>query len=74
LSRYFSQSAKEVEILFSAISRMAKESKDEFICVLIDKVESIAYSHERTSENGEAQDSLRATNALLTGLDSSKAY
>jgi SpoVK/Ycf46/Vps4 family AAA+-type ATPase len=73
-SKYFSQSAKEVEALFSTISRMAEESEGQFICVLMDEVETIANSRERISETGEAQDSLRATNAFLTGLDSTKAY
>ena len=74
LSQYFSQSAKEVETLLSTISRMAEESEDQFICVLMDEVESIANSRERSSETDEAQGSLQATNPLLTGLDSTKAF
>jgi SpoVK/Ycf46/Vps4 family AAA+-type ATPase len=52
---------------------MCAEDPEQFICVLIDEVESIAASRE-SSMYGEVQDSLRATNALLTGLDRAKIH
>lgn len=52
---------------------MCEEDPKQFICVLLDEVESIANSRE-SSMHGEAQDSLRATNALLTGLDRAKKH
>ncbi|TVY51448.1 Pachytene checkpoint protein 2-like [Lachnellula cervina] len=72
LSKYYSESAKQVDNIFTIITRMCQDDPERFICVLIDEVESIAFSREHSTYNGEAQDSLRATNALLTGLDRAK--
>jgi len=72
LSKYYSESAKQVDNIFTTITRMCQDDPERFICVLIDEVESIAYSREHSTSNGEAQDSLRATNSLLTGLDRAK--
>lgn len=52
---------------------MCEEDPEEFICVLIDEVETIAITRE-ASAHGESQESLRATNAFLTGLDRTKGY
>ena len=68
LSKYYSESAKKVDEIFTAIEAMCEDDPQQFVCVLIDEVESIANSRD-FSMHGEAQDSLRATNALLTGLD-----
>ncbi|KAG9243387.1 P-loop containing nucleoside triphosphate hydrolase protein [Calycina marina] len=68
LSKFYSESAKQVDKIFTTIERMCDDDHEQFICVLIDEVESIASSRE-ASMHGEAQDSLRATNSLLTGLD-----
>lgn len=73
LSKFYSQSAKQVDEIFTAIGEICEEEPEQFICVLIDEVESIANSRE-SSMQGEVQDSLRATNALLTGLDRTKKY
>jgi SpoVK/Ycf46/Vps4 family AAA+-type ATPase len=73
LSKYYSESAKRVDEMFTAIEKMCEDNSDQFLCVLIDEVESIANSRE-SSMRGEAQDSLRATNALLTGLDRVRKY
>jgi len=62
------ESAKQVDEIFARIEQLCKGDKEQFVCVLIDEVESIAGSRE-SSMHGEAQDSLRATNSLLTGLD-----
>lgn len=73
LSKYFSESARKVDDMFTAIEKLCKDEPDQFLCVLIDEVESIANCRE-SSMHGEAQDSLRATNALLTGLDRVKEF
>ena len=73
LSKFYSQSAKHIDEIFTTIGETCEEDPEQFICVLIDEVESIANSRE-SSMHGEVQDSLRATNALLTGLDSTKKY
>jgi SpoVK/Ycf46/Vps4 family AAA+-type ATPase len=41
--------------------------------VLIDEIESLASSRHRASSLGEIQDTIRATNALLTGFDKVKS-
>jgi len=69
LSKFFSESARQVDEIFTAIERICDEDMEQFICVLIDEVESIAGSRTTSTMRGEAQDSLRATNALLTGFD-----
>ena len=74
LSKYYSESAKQVDEIFTSIERICRERPDNFICVIIDEVESIANSRDSSAKHGEAQDSLRATNALLTGIDRAKAY
>jgi len=53
---------------------MCEEDPERFICVLIDEVESIAGSREAVMKRSESQDSLRATNSLLTGLDRTRTY
>lgn len=72
LSKYYSESARQVDEIFTKITQICTQNPDEFICVLIDEVESIASSREFSIKSGESQDSLRATNALLTGLDRTK--
>ncbi|KAG4428444.1 hypothetical protein IFR05_016074 [Cadophora sp. M221] len=74
LSKYFSESAKHVDDIFNRISTMCEYNPEGFVCVLIDEVESIACSREYSTKEGESHDSLRATNALLTGLDRTARY
>lgn len=53
---------------------MCQNDPRRIIIVLIDEIESIAISRHSGVMHGEAQDSLRATNALLTGFDRVRAY
>jgi len=71
-SKWFSESAKQVDCLFTAIEQMCQKDRKHLICVLIDEVESIAGSRLSGSTNGGSQDNLRATNAFLTGFDKLK--
>jgi hypothetical protein len=73
LSKYYSESAKQVDKIFTSLQQMCEEDPEEFICVLIDEVETIAITRQ-ASVHGESQESLRATNAFLTGLDRTKRY
>lgn len=73
LSKYYSESAKQVDKIFSNLQQMCEDDPEEFICVLIDEVETIAVAREG-SGHGASQESLRATNAFLTGLDRTKRY
>lgn len=74
LSKYFSESAKMVDEIFRSVARLCKTNSNFFYFVLIDEVESIAMSREGNQQRGEPQESLRATNALLTGLDRLRSY
>lgn len=74
LSKYYSESAKHVDEIFNMIISICEERPDGFICVLIDEVESIASSREFSTQHGESLDSMRATNALLTGLDRTAGF
>ena len=74
LSKYYSESAKHVDDIFNMIIAMCEERSDGFVCVLIDEVESIASSREFSTQHGESLDSMRATNALITGLDRTAGY
>lgn len=67
LSKYYSESAKHVDEIFNKVAHMCQEEPNSFTCVLIDEVESIASAREFSTSGGESHDSLRATNALLTG-------
>ncbi|RAL62950.1 hypothetical protein DID88_004039 [Monilinia fructigena] len=69
LSKYYSESAAQVNDLLTKIKEMCQNNPKRIIIVLIDEVESIAVSRNSGIMHGEAQDSLRATNALLTGFD-----
>lgn len=73
LSKFYSESAKQVDQIFTGIDEICQENPEQFVCVLIDEVESIANSR-KSSMLGEVQDSMRATNALLTGLDRTMRY
>ncbi|PQE11674.1 Pachytene checkpoint 2 protein [Rutstroemia sp. NJR-2017a WRK4] len=69
LSKYYSESAKQVDELFTKIKIICESDTKRIIFVLIDEVESIAGSRHKGIADGESQDSLRATNALITGFD-----
>ncbi|KAK5124835.1 hypothetical protein LTR16_003448, partial [Cryomyces antarcticus] len=68
LSKWFSESGKLISRMFESIHAMADEETT-FICVLIDEVESLTGSREKSANGNECSDALRATNQLLTGLD-----
>ncbi|PAV20714.1 P-loop containing nucleoside triphosphate hydrolase [Pyrrhoderma noxium] len=67
-SRWFSESGKLVQNLFSTVGDMAKED-DEFIVLLIDEVESLTSARAGVMSGTEPSDALRVVNALLTQID-----
>ena len=73
LSKYYSESAKQVDKIFSSLQQMCENDPQEFVCVLIDEVETLAIDRQANA-HGESQESLRATNAFLTGLDRTRRY
>lgn len=58
--------------LFKTIKEVA-EDPDSLVIILIDEVESIAYSRESVSSQ-EPSDSLRVVNAVLTQLDQLRGH
>ncbi len=72
LSKYFSESAQQVNRIFSTIQKWCEEMPRRYICVLIDEAEGIATTRTIVSQGGDCQDALRATNALLTSMDRTK--
>jgi SpoVK/Ycf46/Vps4 family AAA+-type ATPase len=57
-----------VEKTFDHVLKIATEESI-FVAVLIDEVETIAGSRERSVAGNDTTDALRATNQLLTALD-----
>jgi hypothetical protein len=69
LSQYFGQSAVKIHSIFEALAAQSAETPDTLIVLLIDEIESLAASRETASARNEVHDAVRATNALLTGVD-----
>ncbi|KAJ8515981.1 hypothetical protein ONZ45_g6657 [Pleurotus djamor] len=70
-SRWFSESGKLVQKLFSSITELVDE-EDTFVVVLIDEVESLTAARAGAMAGTEPSDGLRVVNALLTQLDKLK--
>ncbi|KZT12967.1 P-loop containing nucleoside triphosphate hydrolase protein [Laetiporus sulphureus 93-53] len=70
-SRWFSESGKLVQRLFSSVMEMV-EDEDAFVVVLIDEVESLTAARAGAMAGTEPSDALRVVNALLTQLDKLK--
>jgi AAA+ superfamily predicted ATPase len=68
LSKWFGESGKLVEKTFEQVFKIAAEESI-FVALLIDEVETIAGSREKSVTGNETSDALRATNQLLTALD-----
>ncbi|KAL0237276.1 hypothetical protein PCE1_000673 [Barthelona sp. PCE] len=67
-SRWFSESGKLVQRLFSHIQELTKD-ENTLVCVLIDEVESLVSSREASANGTEPGDAIRVVNACLTQLD-----
>ncbi|KAI0786348.1 P-loop containing nucleoside triphosphate hydrolase protein [Abortiporus biennis] len=70
-SRWFSESGKLVQKLFSTVMDMV-EDEETFVVVLIDEVESLTSARAGAMSGTEPSDALRVVNALLTQLDKLK--
>ncbi|KAJ7638612.1 P-loop containing nucleoside triphosphate hydrolase protein [Roridomyces roridus] len=70
-SKWFSESGKLVQRLFSSITELVDE-EDAFLVVLIDEVESLTAARAGAMAGTEPSDGLRVVNALLTQLDKLK--
>jgi SpoVK/Ycf46/Vps4 family AAA+-type ATPase len=51
LSKYFSESAKQVDEIFTRLARMCEENNDEFFCVIIDEVRQEEQENDPSGEN-----------------------
>lgn len=71
-SKWFSESSKNVDELFSEIRTMA--AGNQLVCVLIDEVESISSSRAASAAGTEPSDALRVVNVLLTSIDSLRLF
>ncbi|TDL29268.1 AAA-domain-containing protein [Rickenella mellea] len=70
-SRWFSESGKLVQNLFSSVGDMIEDEED-FVVLLIDEVESLTAARAGAMAGTEPSDALRVVNALLTQLDKLK--
>ncbi len=58
LSKYFGESGKLILATFDGVTKMAEDRKS-LICVVIDEVETIAGSRDRSASGNECRDGLR---------------
>ncbi|PWN22347.1 AAA-domain-containing protein [Microstroma glucosiphilum] len=70
-SKWFSESGKLVQRLFSMVTEMVEDSHG-FVVILIDEVESLTAARAASSSGTEPSDALRVVNAVLTQLDKLK--
>ncbi|KAH3902213.1 uncharacterized protein SCODWIG_01126 [Saccharomycodes ludwigii] len=79
-SRWFGDSTKNLEKLFSEIEQILEKGSMERtqtitpICLLMDEVETIASSRSSLMAKNETSDSIRVVNTLLTQIDKFKKY
>ncbi|KAK6362875.1 hypothetical protein TWF730_000328 [Orbilia blumenaviensis] len=69
LSRWFAESSKLVDALFNWIHTQTASAPDQFFCIMIDEVESLASSRRAAASANEPADAIRIVNSLLTSLD-----
>jgi len=72
-SKWFSESGKLVGAVFAKVRELLDDSQS-FVAVLVDEVESLAASRAAALNGSEPSDAVRVVNAVLTQLDSLKAY
>ncbi|CEF66713.1 Pachytene checkpoint protein 2 homolog [Strongyloides ratti] len=73
-SKWFSQSAKLVSLLFDKILNTYAVNKNMMVFVLIDEIESIGLSREKSMGKNDPGDVVRVLNSFLTQLDKAKKY
>lgn len=72
-SRWFSESGNLVRKMFAKIEELVAD-QDNFVCVLIDEVESLTCARASHNSGTEPSDAIRVVNALLTQIDKIKHY
>uniref|UniRef100_A0A0K0EVX0 Putative pachytene checkpoint protein 2 (inferred by orthology to a C. elegans protein) n=1 Tax=Strongyloides venezuelensis TaxID=75913 RepID=A0A0K0EVX0_STRVS len=73
-SKWFSQSAKLVSLLFDKILNTYAINKSMMVFVLVDEIESIGLSREKSMGKNDPGDVVRVLNSLLTQLDKAKKF
>ncbi|KAK9456304.1 P-loop containing nucleoside triphosphate hydrolase protein [Dipodascopsis uninucleata] len=67
-SKWFSESGKLVGKLFTEIRKLVSDTSN-FVCILIDEIESLTAARKTAMSGSEPSDALRVVNAFLTELD-----
>lgn len=70
-SKWFSESGKLVMKMFQSIYELI-DNEDNFVCVLIDEVESLTAARKAAASGADPSDAIRVVNALLTQIDQIK--
>lgn len=75
-SRWFGNSSKNISAIFQDIEVLLEQKKGtlEFVCLMIDEVETIASCRNQMISNNESNESVRIVNSLLTHLDKLKKF
>jgi SpoVK/Ycf46/Vps4 family AAA+-type ATPase len=74
MSKFFSESGRQVQDVFETIYRLCKKHDNTFFCIFIDEVDTIARSREVAAANNEVTDSQRVTGEILKGIDNLKEF
>lgn len=72
-SKYFGESGTLVEAAMQSILEIAADQTC-LVCILIDEVESLVTSREKSAARNEVLDTIRVTNQLLTAIDRLREY
>lgn len=68
-SKFYSESGKMVQKMFGEIFQLSLNNPRIMYFLLIDEIEGVASSRERSMSSAEPADTVRVVNALLTNLD-----
>ncbi|KAK6344044.1 hypothetical protein TWF696_007691 [Orbilia brochopaga] len=72
MSRFLGDGSRLVDGVFDWILEQARTAPDQFFCIMMDEVESIAASRKAAAAANEPADAIRVVNSLLTSLDKLK--
>lgn len=75
-SRWFGESTKNLDSIFRDIELLLQyhQNSNKFVCLLLDEVESLAFSRTDLLSKSESTDSVRVLNSLMSHVDNLKKY
>ncbi|CAL1188666.1 unnamed protein product [Candida parapsilosis] len=73
-SKYFGESPKKLSSLLSSVEQLLLRHPSSYVFLLVDELETIATSREKSVGNNEVSDGLRIVNILITYLDRLKVF